>query len=142
MDSYTKTKIFNCSLDRLYQVILDVNEYPTFIGPIQSSYTFNETNDGFKATLWVDYKVLKDSYTSHVTFKKEGEWASVNVKAIEGPFKKLTNEWVLESINDSQVKVIFTLDLEFQNALFQSLLKSVFPVMSEKFLKAFEERVQ
>ena len=93
-------------------MVLDIEKYPEFV-PWCLEGTINEKKESpdlieIKADLKVGKKFLNETYSSLVLYYKEKD--KIIVTNIDGPLKRLKNEWSFKEIND-QTQLTFDIEL-------------------------------
>ena len=122
-------------------MVLDIEKYPEFV-PWCLEGTINEKKESpdlieIKADLKVGKKFLNETYSSLVLYYKEKD--KIIVTNIDGPLKRLKNEWSFKEINNG-TQLEFEIDFELKNNLLNLLMKKSFNLGFDKIAKAFEER--
>ena len=137
MPSFENTKILPFSDKQLYEIIINVESYPTFLPWCKDSEIINKIDDNnFDAILTIGYKALDEDYTSRV---KGIYLKQIQSKAIAGPFKQLNSIWSFKN-SGKACKVTFELNYEFKSFFLAKIMGSVFNKASEKMFSAFEKR--
>ena len=141
MSSASIKKIISCSKKNLIDMVLDIEQYPQFVpwcidGKIIEK---KETNDfiEIKADLRVGKKFINETYSSFVLFSKKKDL--ITVTNIEGPLKRLKNEWKFKEINN-KTELDFVIDFELQNNFLNMVMKNYFNFGLSKITDAFEKR--
>lgn len=144
MPSLKQVKTLPFSAKQLYDLVLDIEQYPKFLPWCrQAKITKNISENNLEAVLLVSFKNFLEKYTSDVKFfQKNSNEYFVDVKAVEGPFKKLVNQWKLRDLEDKKCEVEFFLDFEFNSFILSKMFGAVFSKASEKMMNAFEERAK
>ena len=114
--------IINYSAKDLYNIVLDIENYPEFIPWCSYSKINHKTNKYIIADLQIDYKFYKKTFTSKVEFDSNN--FIINVKYIKGPLKNLKTNWKFKKIKKNIAKVVFEIDFEFNNIIHQKTIKS------------------
>ena len=141
MSSASIKKIISCNKKNLIDMVLDIEQYPQFVpwcidGKIIEK---KETNDfiEIKADLRVGKKFINETYSSFVLFSKKKDL--ITVTNIEGPLKRLKNEWKFKEINN-KTELDFVIDFELQNNFLNMVMKNYFNFGLSKITDAFEKR--
>ena len=71
----------------------------------------------------------------------DSEAKKISTTNIDGPFKRLNNEWIFKS-NQQGCKVIFEGDFEFKSFILHSLINSMFHKAMTKVTLSFESRAK
>jgi len=122
-------------------MVLDIEKYPEFVpwcieGKI---YDKNESEDliTFNGDLKVGKSLLNETFSSHVSYYKEKD--KIIVTNLDGPLKRLKNEWVFKEVNNA-TQLEFLIDFELKNPILNSIMKKSFELGLNKIAKSFEER--
>lgn len=141
MPVYETTKVVGHSAKQMVALVADVESYPDFVPLCQSITVHSRIREGNKEVLVADmvvaYKLINESFTSHVTVDYDEQ--TILVKYIDGPFRELTNNWSFADIHEG-CRIYFHIDYEFRSRALQILMGSVFDKAIRKFTDAFEER--
>ncbi len=144
MPTLTQLKQFPYSAEKIYQLVMDIEKYPEFLPWCKQAKiikVISQTN--LHADLLINFKSFFEKYRSDVTHGKleNGDYF-VDVVAIEGPFKKLVNQWVFKKTDERKCEVKFFIDFEFNSMLLGKIVSPIFHKASEKMINAFEERAK
>ena len=127
--------------DKLIEFVLDIEKYPEFVpwcieGKV---YDKNESADliTFNGDLKVGKSILNETFSSHVSYYKEKD--TIIVTNLDGPLKRLKNEWKFKEVNNS-TQLEFFIDFELKNPILNGIMKKSFELGLNKIAKAFEER--
>ena len=156
MANFHKSKILNYSAKQIVDLVLDIEKYPQFLPWCKDAKIIKIINPNLlNAYLVVNFKAISQKYVSRVEFYEEKSPQDINktyyiidVKAIEGPFKKLNSRWRIIDIKDPQhniggsCKVDFYIDFEFSSFVLQKMIGTMFGYASEKMINSFEERAK
>jgi coenzyme Q-binding protein COQ10 len=136
-----KEKLLPNSPTQVFDLILDVESYPEFVPWCESTIITSQTDQEIIAKMKINYKGFTESYTSRITTKKIDKNLSVEVKAIDGPFKFLNNYWTITE-EDGGCKVDFQIDLEFKSFILDKMMGLFFTNAADKMMEAFERRAK
>ncbi|MEI8295391.1 MAG: type II toxin-antitoxin system RatA family toxin, partial [Alphaproteobacteria bacterium] len=128
---------FPCSPQRVFDVVADVERYPTFLPGVLSAKVTTVRPFCFQADLLMGYKIFREPYRClvHLT-----PYESITVDYLEGPFESLKNTWHFQETKDG-VEVAFLLAFAFRSSLLQGLASSFSAQIGQKMIAAFEGRV-
>jgi coenzyme Q-binding protein COQ10 len=141
MSSASIKKIIPCKKNQLIEMILDIEKYPEFVpwcieGKIHDKIE-SEDLISFNGDLKVGKSILNETFHSQVAYYKEKD--KIIVTNLDGPLKRLKNEWVFKNINNS-TQLEFFIDFELKNPILNSIMKRSFELGLNKIAKSFEER--
>ena len=123
---------------KIFDLVLDVQEYPKFL-PWCKSARIIERGDGYViADLTIGYKMMTATYRSKVKFTP----SRIDIEYVEGPFKKLHNHWQFKPLSDDSCEVEFFIDFEFKSSVFQHMIELLFSEAVKVMVGAFEKRAK
>jgi len=122
-------------------MVLDIEKYPEFVpwcieGRVHHK---NESEDliTFNGDLKVGKSFLNETFFSQVLYYKEKD--KIIVTNLNGPLKRLKNEWIFKEINNA-TQLEFFIDFELKNPILNAIMKRSFELGLNKIAKSFEER--
>lgn len=134
------------STKQLFSLVKDIEKYPEFLPWCSASRLEQITPSELRAELVIKFSMMIEKYVSKILLKapeSETSECSVDVEAIEGPFKTLINNWQFEyDSKRDQTKVTFYIEFEFQSKFLQKLIGAMFEDALKKMLKCFEKRAE
>ncbi len=131
-------RIFPYPQRQLYDLVADIQSYPTFL-PWCKSIRILEQGEGYVvADLTVGYSIFSETFRSKVLLTPSEK---IEVQYQQGPFKHLHNYWTFEKISDHETAVTFFIDFEFKSSLLQSFMEKLFAQSTEHLMTAFEKKV-
>jgi coenzyme Q-binding protein COQ10 len=127
----------------IYNLIIDIEKYPEFLPWCKDAKIIGNVSESqLHADLLINFKGFLKKYRSDVLSKISNGDYVVDIKAIEGPFKKLTSHWKINTIDDSSCEVEFFVDFEFNSNLLSKIIGVIFEKANHKMMNAFEERAK
>jgi coenzyme Q-binding protein COQ10 len=144
MPVLTQLKTLPYSAKKIYELVMDIEKYPEFLPWCKQARIVEIISDeNLHADLLINFKNFFEKYRSNVTHKKiAGNIYFIDVVAIDGPFKKLVNQWHFRDLENGECEVKFFIDFEFSSILFSKLISPIFEKAAEKMMSAFEERMR
>lgn len=143
MQSFTQEKTINCSAKQMFDLVMDIENYPKFLPWCKNAEIVEKiSNNIIHADLYVNFKNIHESYRSEVTFDAEENDFNISVKAISGPFRRLINNWQFNHIDDKNCRINFHVEFEFNSKILTKLIGFVFKDATKKMIKAFEDRAK
>jgi coenzyme Q-binding protein COQ10 len=144
MPTLTQKKILPYSAQKIHELLMDIEKYPEFLPWCKQAKIIERISDkNLHADLLVNFKNFFEKYRSDV---KHGKIADdiyfVDVEAIQGPFKKLINQWKIRDLKDGNCEVEFFIDFEFNSIFLSKIIGAIFERAVEKMMSAFEERAK
>lgn len=126
---------------QLFDLVMDVESYPQFLPFCAGSKILLQDQNIITAELTIKASLFKESYTSIITPSLTENEATIEVKAITGPFKYLTNFWKFKAEAEGSI-VDFTLDFELKSFLLNKMMGGYLSESYTKMINAFEKRAQ
>ena len=139
MKNSQREEIINHSAKKLFDIVIDIESYPDYI-PWCTSIIVNERkkNEIF-ADMYVQYKfILAKKFGSYVKFDRNK--LTIETNYIEGPLKDLTTNWKFEKIENKKSKIMFDVNFEFKNFIYQKVAETFYPLIENKMISSFKER--
>lgn len=142
MPALTQTKTLPYSAEKIYELVMDIEKYPEFLPWCKQAKIIEKISEqNLHADLLINFKSFFEKYRSNVSHGKSGlNSYFVDVVAIEGPFKKLVNQWVFRDLENGKCEVKFFIDFEFNSIFLTKMVSPIFAKAAEKMMTAFEER--
>ena len=142
MPALKQIKTLPYSAQKIYELVMDIEKYPEFLPWCKQAKIIKEiSKQNLHADLLINFKSFFEKYRSNVSHGKSGLNAYfVDVVAIEGPFKKLVNQWQFRDLENGECEVKFFIEFEFNSILLTKMLSPIFKKAAEKMMAAFEER--
>ncbi|MFT6331762.1 MAG: coenzyme Q-binding protein COQ10 [Lentimonas sp.] len=141
MPSHKELKILPYSAKQMFDLVMDIEEYPQFLPWCLASRIKEKHNKNhLEAGLVINFKGFSQKYSSDVRSSKtiDGEFL-ISVVAIDGPFKNLVNSWELKDVeNGCEIK--FFIDFEFKSIILGKMMGILFEKATSKMIDAFEAR--
>jgi coenzyme Q-binding protein COQ10 len=141
MHSLNETRVMPYDADLIHKIIMDIENYPTFLPWCSSAMILSQNEEYLSAKLTIAFKSFAESYVSKVSSRKMDSGYEVEAVAISGPFKHLKNVWKVKSLNNhSEVK--FSIDFEFKSRILDMVMGVFFSTVTEEMIAAFETRAK
>jgi len=151
MPSHKEKKILPYTSKQMLELVLDVEKYPEFLPWCFAAKITKRINENhLNADLAINFKSFFQKYSSDILVEKISETEfKINVKATQGPFKKLINQWHFkdlsidkENVKGNKVEVEFFIDFEFQSIILEKMIGAIFMKATDKMINAFEKRAK
>lgn len=144
MPSLTQSKALPFSAQQIYELVMNIEKYPEFLPWCKQAKIIHRISaHNLHADLLINFKNFFEKYRSDVTHGKNPNGSYfVNVIAIEGPFKKLVNQWKFYDLENGECRVEFFIEFEFNSIFLTKMLGTIFEKATEKMMTAFEERAK
>jgi ribosome-associated toxin RatA of RatAB toxin-antitoxin module len=134
MANISKSARVNYTAMEMYDLVNDVQAYPNYLPMCSAVRLLSRGPDQLRASITLAKGKLKLSFTTENSMREGRE---IDMKLVEGPFKRLRGIWHFEPLSEGSCETRFRLDFEFSNALlgmaFNGFLKEVAESMVEAF---------
>ena len=137
MKRIARSAIVECSAGAFYALVEDVEAYPSFLPWCAAAQVRERVPGRTVATLTLAAKGLRHSFTTENT-NRPGR--SVDMRLLEGPFKRFGAHWRFTPLSADAAKVEFTLEYEFSSRVVAALLNPVFSRLADDTVTAFARR--
>lgn len=144
MPSFTQSKILPYPAHAIYELVMDIEKYPEFLPWCKQAKIVAKISEAnLQADLLVNFKNFFEKYRSDVQHGQAADGSYfVDVVAIEGPFKKLVNQWRIDELEPQKCQVDFFVDFEFNSFFLTKVIGPIFERAAVKMMTAFEERAK
>ena len=138
MVHYTEQKILPFTPEHLFNVVIDVDQYDTFLPWCRHSEVIDHIPDQNKlyASVTAGYLIYSEMYVSKVTYEKPN---TIRAEYVDGPFKNLSTTWTFLDHQDG-CDLRFVVDFEFANTVLNSIAEHVLDQISTRMVEAFINR--
>ena len=141
MPTHSETKILKYRPDQMFDLVADVNSYPTFLpwcsaARVNSRNTIGD-NEVLEADLVISFKLFREKFASKVTLIRSEN--RIITEYIDGPFKRMRSTWSFKGV-DNGSEVSFFVDFEMKNVVLQKIVGVVFNEAMQRVLTAFEKQ--
>jgi len=127
--------------DALFTLVADVENYPEFIDLISALRITKKLSDTeFEAEAIVAYKMIRESFKSHVIIDPDAMKISVKKAEKGGAVKSLLNEWKFHAIEDGSTIVDVVVDVRLKAMPLEFLLREKFAKAAVHIMNLFETR--
>lgn len=125
----------------LFDLVSDVENYPEFINLISALRITKKLSDTeFEAEAVVAYKMLSESFRSHIVADREALKIIVKKAEKGGAVKSLLNNWTFYPLKDGSTLVDVVVDVRLKARPLEFVLREKFAKASEHIINVFETR--
>ena len=139
MPAISRSALVMYSAEQMYQLINDVLAYPQFLPECSDSKIIFQDENSVTAALLVSKGGLKKWFTTENTLVTN---EIVNLKLVDGPFKKLEGRWQLTPLSPDACKVNLDLEYEFSSKIIGLAFGRLFNQLTNNMVQAFTERAK
>jgi ribosome-associated toxin RatA of RatAB toxin-antitoxin module len=137
MKRIARSAIVEHSASQMYALVEGIEDYPSFL-PWCAAAEVHERHPGrTRATLTARLGALKQSFTTE-NENRAGE--AINMRLVEGPFRRFASEWRFVPLGERASRIEFTLQYEFASRTLGRLLAPLFDGIADSMVDAFVRR--
>ncbi|WP_068076461.1 type II toxin-antitoxin system RatA family toxin [Novosphingobium lentum] len=137
MPRITETRHLPFTPEQMFDLVADVGRYAEFLPWVVATRVKSNTESEMVADMLVGFNALREKFTSRVRKTRPRE---IVVDYLDGPLKKLENNWTFAPDGDDGCIVDFCVDFTFRNQLFERLAGQYVDRAFRKMVAAFESR--
>ena len=137
MKRAARSAIVEHSVDALYALIEDIESYPTFLPWCREARVHSREDGRTVATISVGLRGVRKSFT---TENQNVPNTSIDMRLLEGPFKRFTASWRLVALGEQAARVEFSMEYEFSSRALARVLDPVFGHIANTMVDAFVHR--
>ena len=139
MPRIVETRRLQWSAEQMFDLVADVRRYAEFLPWVVATRIKSDSETVMVADMLVGFSALREKFTSRVHKQRA---RSIKVEYVEGPLKRLENDWTFTPAPDGGCTVDYFVDFTFRNALFEKLAGQYLETAFRKMVAAFEERAE
>jgi ribosome-associated toxin RatA of RatAB toxin-antitoxin module len=136
MKRIARSAIVEHGAARIHALVEDIEAYPRFL-PWCLGARVSRGPEGTRATLDVGMRGLRQSFTT-LNASRPGE--SIEMRLIEGPFRRFAALWRFEPLSPAACRIDFSLEYEFASRALGKLLQPLFDRIADTMVDAFSRR--
>ena len=137
MPRIAETRHLPFSAEQMYDLVADVARYAEFLPWVVATRVRSNSETEMVADMLVGFAALKEKFTSRVHKRRP---TSIRVDYLDGPLKRLENDWAFVPIDAHSCRIDFQVDFAFRNALFERLAGQHLDRALRRMVGAFEAR--
>lgn len=123
----------------MFDLVANFEHYPEFLPFCTKAYSKSVGESQLHGTLFIHSGPFRKSFTTHNHMYRQATPPYIDIKLVNGPFKRLEGEWrFVETANGCEV----TLDLSYnmKSGLLNSALSGVFEWIAKSMVESFCEQ--
>ena len=121
----------------MFRLVQDVPAYPEFLTWCLDAEVREQDAEHQLATLVVRISGMTQTFTTHNRFVP-GE--RLTLALVDGPFRRLTGEWLFEQLGGAGSKVTLVLNFEFSNKVLSAAFRRGFTHIADRLVSEFSKR--
>ena len=137
MTTISKNALIPYNTEKMYALVLDINKYSDFLPWCAASKVLLQTDDEIKGNITINHSGFGKSFTTLNRLQKN---KIIEMRLIEGPFKRLEGIWRFDILADDCSKISLDLDFEFNSKLVGMALNPIFSQIANSMVDSFCKR--
>ena len=137
MATVKKSALVQHSAAEMYALVGDIEAYPRFLPWCRSTQILSRGEDEVRATIEMVKGGVHKSFTTSNRMQKN---KMIDIRLLEGPFKRLEGYWRFEPLRVSASKVSLDMEFEFSSHLLRVAVEPVFKQIANSLVDAFCKR--
>lgn len=121
----------------MFSLVDAVEDYPKFLPWCGGTTLLQRDQDTTRARILINYHGIRQSFTTENAKRAPVE---MQIRLVEGPFRKLDGSWRFTDLAGRGCKIEFKLHYEFAGRLLDRLISPVFHHISSTLVDAFVKR--
>jgi ribosome-associated toxin RatA of RatAB toxin-antitoxin module len=134
-----RSAIVSYTAAQMFDLVNDVASYPQFLPWCTGSRVEEAGNGERVASLKIARGVLHTEFTTRNLLQPHSE---IMMHLVDGPFRRLSGQWLFAPIGDRGSRVSFRVEFEFKNPLTAAAFNSVFETLCGTIVDAFVLRAR
>ena len=139
MKTISKHALVPYSASQMFALVNDIDSYDQFLPWCSESTVLEKTDHEIKASLNIAYGSLNKSFTTLNILTPDSK---MEMKLVDGPFKKLHGEWLFTQLGEDGCKVSLDLEFEFKSKIVDITMGPVFSQIANTLVDSFSERAK
>lgn len=134
-----KSALVPYSSGQMFALVDDIDSYAQFLPWCRSSRVLARESDEVRAAVEIAHSGLHKSFTTLNRLQRD---KMIEMRLVEGPFRRLEGYWRFDLLGDKACKVSLDLDFEFSSRLMGLAMGPVFTQIANTLVDAFCKRAR
>ena len=137
MTSISKSALVPYSPAQMFALVDAIEVYPEFLPWCRATKVLSRTDDEVRATIELSKGGVEKAFT---TCNRNQKNKMIEMRLVEGPFKRLEGYWRFDALGDEGCKVSFDLEFEFASRMLDMVVGPVFSQIANSLVDSFHRR--
>lgn len=121
----------------MFALVSDIEAYPQFLPWCTTARVLWRDGDELKASIEMAKGSLQKSFTTH---NRQQSDKMIEMRLVDGPFKRLEGYWRFDPLGDRACKVSLDLEFEFATRMLSLMIGPMFSQIANTLVDAFQQR--
>lgn len=135
--SINKSALVAYSPAEMFALVSDIVAYPEFLPWCRSARVTWREGDELKACIEMAKGSMHKSFTTHNRQQRD---KMIDMRLVEGPFKRLEGFWRFDPLGEQACKVSLELEFEFASRMLDLMIGPVFSQIANTLVDSFQQR--
>ena len=122
---------------QMFALVDRVEDYPAFLPWCGGAKLLHRDASVTRATISINFRGIRQRFTTENTKREPAE---MEIRLVEGPFRKLDGNWRFAALADRGCKVELSLHYEYSSRILGKLIEPVFGHIADTLVDAFARR--
>ncbi|MFO7858505.1 MAG: type II toxin-antitoxin system RatA family toxin [Ectothiorhodospiraceae bacterium] len=137
MTTISRSALVSHSAQAMFDLVDDVDRYKEFLPWCSDSGVLERRGDEVRAYVTISKGGVSRSFT---TCNRAQRGKMIEVRLVEGPFRRLDGYWRFQQMGDNASKVALDLEFEFSNSIVRMAFGRVFEQVANRLVDSFVKR--
>ncbi|MGD2074508.1 MAG: type II toxin-antitoxin system RatA family toxin [Gammaproteobacteria bacterium] len=137
MTTINKSALVPYTPQEMFALVRGVEAYPQFLPWCKQAKILSADQDEVRATLWLSKGGVEKAFT---TSNRHQSNKMIEIRLVEGPFKRLQGFWRFDPLGDSGCKVSLDIEFEFASRMLSLVVGPVFNQIANSLVDSFQKR--
>ena len=139
MPHVNKSALVPFSTSQMYDLVADIDAYQDFLPWCGRSEVLSREDNVVVGTVTIAKGAVNKSFTTENHQQKNKK---IEVKLVDGPFKKLEGFWYFDALKEDACKVSLELEYEFSSKLLGMVVGPVFNQVANTMVDSFVKQAK
>ena len=139
MPTVNRSALVPYSPEEMYELVNNVERYPEFIPWCKKVDVLYRDEGSTRARLTFAKGMVEKSF---VTANRHQYGKMIDIRLVEGPFRRLEGYWRFERVGESASKVVLDMEFEFSNRVVAFAFCKIFTPVANRFVDSFVHRAR
>lgn len=137
MTTISRSALVPHSAQAMFELVDDVDRYNEFLPWCSDSGVIERNGDETRAYVTISKGGVSRSFT---TRNRAQPGKMIEVRLVEGPFRRLDGYWRFQALREDASKVALDLEFEFSNSIVRMAFGRVFEQVANRLVDSFVKR--
>ena len=135
--SIQKTALVPYTPAEMFALVSDIEAYPEFLPWCSGAHVRLRSEDDLEATIDIAKAGVEKSFTTHNRHQVN---KIIEMRLVEGPFRRLDGYWRFDPLGDAACKVSLDLEFEFASRMLDMVVGPIFSQIANTLVDSFHKR--